>query len=108
MVGLLEPVYHENIVGRADIKEIFRVSKVGTIAGCYVTDGKVERSAMVRLLRDDVVIYDGMISSLKRFKEDAKEVLSGFECGAGLENYNDIKPGDVLEIYTLEEMKAEL
>ncbi len=108
MVGLLEPVYRENIVGHVDIKEIFHVSKVGTVAGCYVTDGKVERSAMVRLLRDDVVIYDGKISSLKRFKDDAKEVPSGSECGAGLENYNDIKPGDVLEVYTLEEMKREL
>ena len=108
MAGLLEPVYHENIVGRADIKEVFHVSKVGTVAGCYVTDGKVERSAMVRLLRDDVVIYDGKISSLKRFKDDVKDVSSGFECGAGLENYNDMKPGDVLEVYTLEEMKREL
>jgi len=108
MVGLLEPVYHENIIGRADIKEIFHISKVGTVAGCYVTDGKIERGAMARLLRDDVVIFDGKISSLKRFKDDVKDVPSGFECGAGLENYNDIKPGDVLEVYTLEETKMEL
>ncbi len=108
MAGLLEPVYNENTIGRADIKEIFHVSKVGTIAGCYVIDGKIERSANVRLLRDDVVIFDGKISSLKRFKDDVKDVLSGFECGIGLENYNDIKPGDVLEVYILEEMKAEL
>jgi len=108
MAGLLEPVYHENIIGRADIKEIFHVSKVGTVAGCHVTDGKIERGAMARLLRDDVVIFDGKISSLKRFKDDVKDVPSGFECGAGLENYNDIKPGDVLEVYTLEETKTEL
>lgn len=108
MAGLLEPVYNENIIGRADIKEIFHVSKVGTVAGCYVTDGKIERGAKVRLLRDDVVIFDGNINSLKRFKDDVKDVSSGFECGLGLENYNDIKPGDVLEVYTLEEMKAEL
>jgi len=108
MAGLLEPVYNENIIGRADIKEIFHVSKVGTVGGCYVTDGKVERGANVRLLRDDVVIFDGKISSLKRFKDDVKDVSSGFECGVGLENYNDIKPGDVLEVYTLEETKAEL
>ncbi|MBE9593735.1 MAG: translation initiation factor IF-2, partial [Proteobacteria bacterium] len=108
MEGLLEPVYNENIIGRADIKQIFHVSKVGTIAGCYVTDGKIERSAKVRLLRDDVVIFDGNLSSLKRFKDDAKDVSSGFECGVGLENYNDIKPGDVFEFYTLEEMKVEL
>ncbi len=108
MVGLLEPVYHENIIGRVDIKEIFHVSKVGTVAGCYVTDGRIERGAKIRLLRDDVVAFDGKISSLKRFKDDAKEVPSGFECGIGLENYNDIKPGDILEVYTLEETKAEL
>ena len=108
MEGLLEPVYNENIIGRADIKQIFHVSKVGTIAGCYVTDGKIERGAKVRLLRDDVVIFDGNLSSLKRFKDDVKDVSSGFECGVGLENYNDIKPGDVFEFYTLEEMKVEL
>jgi len=108
MAGLLEPVYNENIIGRADIKEIFHVSKVGTVAGCYVTDGKIERGAKVRLLRDDVVIFDGNLSSLKRFKDDVKDVSSGFECGVGLENYNDIKPGDVFEFYTLEEMKVEL
>ncbi|MFO8163608.1 MAG: translation initiation factor IF-2 [Thermodesulfobacteriota bacterium] len=108
MAGLLEPVYSEKIIGRADIKEVFHVSKVGTVAGCYVTDGKIERGAKARLLRDDVVVFDGNLSSLKRFKDDAKEVSSGFECGVGLENYNDIKPGDVFEFYTLEEMKAEL
>ena len=108
MAGLLEPVYNENTIGRADIKQIFHVSKVGTVAGCYVTDGKIERGAKVRLLRDDVVIFDGNLSSLKRFKDDVKDVSSGFECGVGLENYNDIKPGDVLEFYTLEEMKVEL
>jgi translation initiation factor IF-2 len=108
MAGLLEPVYNENIIGRVDIKQVFHISKVGTVAGCYVTDGKIERAANVRLLRDDVVIFDGNISSLKRFKDDVKDVSSGFECGVGLENYNDIKPGDVLEFYTLEEMKVEL
>jgi translation initiation factor IF-2 len=108
MAGLLEPIYRENTIGRADIKAIFHVSKVGTVAGCYVTEGSIERSAKVRLLRDDVVIFNGKISSLKRFKDDVKEVSSGFECGVGLENYNDIKPGDVLEVYTLEEIKQEL
>jgi translation initiation factor IF-2 len=108
MVGLLEPIYTENTIGRAQVKEVFHVSKVGSVAGCYVTDGKIERSAKVRLLRDDVAVYDGQISSLKRFKDDAKEVTTGFECGVGLENYNDIKPGDVLEVYTVEEKAAEL
>ncbi len=108
MAGLLEPIYRENIIGRADIKEIFHVPKVGTVAGCYVTDGHVERNANVRLLRDEVVVFDGKISSLRRFKDDAKEVQSGYECGIGLENFQDIKPGDVFEVYNLEEEEAEL
>jgi translation initiation factor IF-2 len=108
MAGLLEPVYTENIIGHVDIKEIFHVSKVGTIAGCYVSDGKIERDANVRLLRDDAVIFNGKISSLKRFKDDAKDVSAGLECGVGLQNYNDMKPGDILEVYKLEEGKAEL
>jgi translation initiation factor IF-2 len=108
MTGLLEPVFVENVIGHADIKDIFHVSKVGTVAGCYVTDGKIERDSNVRLLRDDVVVFNGKISSLKRFKEDVKDVSSGLECGVGLEDYNDIKPGDVLEVYRLEEMKQEL
>ena len=108
MVGLLEPVYTENTIGRADVKEIFHISKLGTVAGCYVTDGKIERNAKVRLLRDEVVIFDGQIGSLKRFKDDVKEVSSGLECGVGIEGYNDIKPGDVLEVYVIEETEAEL
>jgi translation initiation factor IF-2 len=108
MTGLLEPTYKETIVGRAEVKQIFHISKVGTVAGCYVTDGKAERNSKVRLLREEVVVYDGNVASLRRFKEDVKEVPTGFECGVGLENYNDIKPGDVLEFYALEEMKAEL
>jgi translation initiation factor IF-2 len=108
MAGLLEPVYEEHVIGRADIKEIFRIPKVGSVAGCYVTDGHIERNANVRLLRDDVVVFDGKIASLRRFKEDAKEVQVGYECGVGLENFQDIKPGDVFEVYQVEEVKAEL
>ena len=108
MVGLLDPVYKENIIGRAGIKEIFRVPKIGAIAGCYVNDGHIERNANIRLLRDDVVIFDGKMVSLRRFKEDVKEVQSGFECGIGLENFQDIKMGDVFEIYKMEEIEAEL
>jgi translation initiation factor IF-2 len=108
MAGLLEPVFKEHIIGRVDIKEIFHVPKVGTVAGCYVTDGRVERNANIRLLREDVVVFDGKIASLKRFKEDAKEVQSGYECGIGLQNFQDIKPGDVFEVYQIEEMEAEL
>jgi translation initiation factor IF-2 len=108
MAGLLEPVYEEHVIGRADIKQIFHVPKVGVVAGCYVTEGHVERNAKVRLLRDDVVVFDGKIASLKRFKEDAKEVQSGYECGIGLESFQDIKPGDVFEVYKMEEVEAEL
>jgi translation initiation factor IF-2 len=108
MAGLLEPVFKERVIGRADVKEIFRIPKVGSVAGCYVTDGHVERNARARLLRDDVVVFDGKIASLRRFKEDAKEVQSGYECGIGLENFQDIKSGDVFEVYEVEEVKAEL
>jgi translation initiation factor IF-2 len=108
MAGLLEPIYRENIIGRANIKQIFHVPKVGTVAGCHVTDGHIERNANVRLLRDDVVVFDGKIASLRRFKDDVKEVQSGYECGIGLENFQDVKPGDVFEVYNLEEEKAEL
>jgi translation initiation factor IF-2 len=108
MAGLLEPIYKENVIGRADVKEVFRIPKVGSIAGCYVTDGHIVRNANVRLLRDDVVVFDGKLSSLRRFKEDAKEVQNGYECGIGLENFQDIKSGDVFEVYEIEEMEAEL
>ncbi len=108
MEGLLEPIYKEHVIGHADIKEIFRVPKVGAVAGCKVTDGHIERNADVRLLRDDVVVFTGKIATLRRFKEDAKEVQSGYECGIGLENFQDIKPGDVFEVYQIEELQAEL
>ena len=108
MTGLLEPIYEEQIMGRAYIREIFHVPKIGSVAGCQVSDGHIERNANVRLLRDDVVVFEGKIASLRRFKEDVKEVQTGYECGIGLENYNDIKPGDVLEAYNMKEMKAQL
>jgi len=105
---MLEPTYSEKVIGSAEVRNTFQVPKIGTIAGCYVTDGKVERNAHVRLLRDGVVIYTGKISSLKRFKDDAKEVLAGYECGIGIENYNDIKVGDTLEAFVMEEVAAVL
>ncbi len=108
MEGLLAPDVREVYLGRAEVREAFNVSKVGTIAGCRVIDGKVKRNANIRLLRDDVVIVEGKISSLKRFKDDAKEVASGFECGIGIENYNDIKAGDVIEAFAMEEVAATL
>ncbi len=97
-----------NIIGRADIKEIFHIPKIGTIAGCQVTHGHIERNVHVRLLRDEVVVFDGKMASLRRFKEDVKEVQLGYECGIGLENFQDIKPGDVFEVYKIEEVEAEL
>ena len=108
MEGLLAPEVREVYLGRAEVRQAFMVSKVGMIAGCRVVDGKVRRNSQVRLLRDNVVIVEGKISSLKRFKDDAKEVTSGFECGIGIENYNDIKPGDVIEAYVMEEVAAKL
>ncbi len=108
MAGLLDPIYRDNIIGRADIKEIFHIPKIGTIAGCQVTHGYIERNVHVRLLRDEVVVFDGKMASLRRFKEDVREVQSGYECGIGLENFQDVKPGDVFEVYKIEEVEAEL
>ncbi len=108
MVGLMDSTYKEEIIGRANVRETFVIPKKGTIAGSYVTDGKIERGQNVRLLRDGVIMYDGKISSLRRFKDDAKEVLSSYECGIGIENFNDIKVGDVIECYYMEEIKPML
>ncbi|MGD8835256.1 MAG: translation initiation factor IF-2, partial [Desulfobacteraceae bacterium] len=108
IVGLMKSTFEERVLGRADVRETFHVPKVGTIAGCYVTDGKIERGTKCRLLRDGIVIYDGKNVSLRRYKDDVKEVQSGYECGIGLENYNDIKVGDVIESYYLEEIRPEM
>jgi len=98
MVGLMEPTFEEHFVGRAEVRQTFHVAKVGTIAGSYVTEGKIARGQLARLVRDGVVVHDGKIGSLRRFKDDAKEVQSGYECGIGIENFNDVKVGDVLEV----------
>jgi len=103
--GLLEPEFKESVIGRVEVHHTFRHSKLGTIAGCYVTDGKITNRASGRLLRNGVIIYEGKLSSLKRFKEDVKEVSSGYECGIMLENYNDIKEGDQIEAYVMVEEK---
>ncbi|HAR98420.1 MAG TPA: translation initiation factor IF-2, partial [Syntrophus sp. (in: bacteria)] len=108
MEGLLEPEYREVSQGRAEVRDIFKVPKIGTIAGCYVTDGKLARSSGVKLVREGVVLYDGRIASLRRFKDDVKEVATGFECGIGIENYNDIRIGDVIEAYVQEEIERKL
>ncbi|MFZ5898048.1 MAG: translation initiation factor IF-2 [Bacillota bacterium] len=106
--GLLEPEYREVVLGHAEIRKVFHASKLGNIAGCYVTEGKITRDAGVRLIRDGVVIYQGKLSSLKRFKDDVREVAQGYECGLTLENYNDIREGDELEFFTTEMIKREL
>ena len=108
MEGLLEPTLVEEDLGRAEVRDTFNVTKVGTVAGCYVISGKIVRNANARLLRDDVVIWTGKLRSLRRFKDDVKEVTTGYECGIGLENYNDVKPGDVIEAYQIKEVKTEL
>ncbi|HIF22598.1 MAG TPA: hypothetical protein EYQ27_11995 [Gemmatimonadetes bacterium] len=106
--GLLEPERRETIEGSAEVREIFKVSKVGTIAGCYVSEGRIDRKGHGRVVRDGIVAYDGEISSLKRFKDDVKEVRESFECGVGIANFNDIKVGDVIECYTIEEVARTL
>jgi translation initiation factor IF-2 len=108
MAGLLAPVQRENVLGRAEVRQVFSVPKIGNVAGCAVTNGKVTRSAMVRLLRDSVVIFDGRLGSLRRFKDDVREVAQGFECGMSIEGYNDVKPGDIIEAYEVQEVAAEL
>jgi translation initiation factor IF-2 len=108
MEGLLEPTYREHLLGRAQVLQLFNVRKMGTIAGSLITDGKVVRGSHARLLRDNVVIYDGKISSLRRFKDDMKECTQGLECGIWMENYNDVKPGDIIESYEMEEIQPRL
>ena len=99
--------YREVIQGQAEVRRLFKVPKVGVVAGCYVTDGKVTRNSEVRLLRDSVVIFTGKVGSLKRFKDDVSEVKQGYECGIGIANYNDVKLGDVIEFFVREEIAAE-
>lgn len=108
MVGMLDPTFVEKVIGSAEVRQTFQAPKVGTIAGCYVTDGKIDRNGSIRLLRDGVVVYTGKISSLRRFKDDAREVQAGYECGIGIENYNDIKVGDQFEVFVMEEKAAVL
>ena len=108
MEGMLSPDVEEKIICNIEVREIFKISKIGTIAGCMVQDGKLSRKSKVRLIRDGVVVYTGKLSSLKRFKEDVNEVKKGFECGMSIENFNDIKVGDVIEGYDNVEVKREL
>jgi translation initiation factor IF-2 len=108
LVGLMDSTYKEHVMGSAEVREVFHIPKVGAIAGCHVTDGKFERGQNIRVVRDGVQLYAGKNSSLRRFKDDVKEVNSGYECGIGVENFNDIKAGDVLECYYMEEIKPKI
>ena len=107
LVGMLKPTIEEHVLGQAEVRTIFKASKLGTIAGCMVTHGTITRNAMVRVLRNDVVVHDGKMGSLKRFAEDAREVAEGFECGILLDGFNDVKEGDVLEAYETREVARE-
>jgi translation initiation factor IF-2 len=108
MVGLLEPTYREKTLGRAEVRAIFRITRIGTIAGCYVQEGTIRRNASGRVLRDNVVVHEGRIASLRRMKDDADEVVSGFECGIGLGRFQDVKEGDIIESFMLEEVAPRL
>ncbi|MFA6055144.1 MAG: EF-Tu/IF-2/RF-3 family GTPase, partial [Thermodesulfovibrionales bacterium] len=107
--GLLEPTFKEKILGRAEVRQVFPISRIGTVAGCYVLDGTMIRTSDgMRVIRNNIVVYEGKIASLKRFKEDTKEVQAGYECGIMIENFNDIKAGDIFENYIIEKIAAKL
>ncbi|MBM3300791.1 MAG: translation initiation factor IF-2, partial [Deltaproteobacteria bacterium] len=108
MTGLLEPIQKETVVGRAEVRQTFNVARVGVVAGCYVTHGKIERSNLVRLVRDGVAVHQGKIFSMRRFKDDVREVQEGYECGIVLENYRDVKVGDEIEAFIIEQETAQL
>ena len=107
MKGMLAPKQREVALGRAECRQVYHVSNVGTVAGCYVLDGKITRAAQLRIVRDGIVIADDKIVSLRRFKDDVKEVAQGYECGIGLERFNDLKEGDIFEAYTIEEYRED-
>jgi translation initiation factor IF-2 len=108
MSGMLDPEYKEKYLGRAEVRALFKVPNVGVIAGSYVIDGKIQRNADVRVLRNGVIIYEGQLSSLKRFKDDAKEVAENYECGIGIKDFNDIKEGDTIEAFVMEEIPRQI
>ena len=105
MKGMLDPEFEEQVIGQATVRQVFKVSKIGTIAGSYVTDGKITRDSGIRLIRDGIVIFEGVIDDLKRFKDDVKEVRQGYECGITIKNFNDIKEEDVIEAFIMKEIE---
>ena len=106
--GMLAPERRETVEGTAEVRETFKITKLGTIAGCHVSEGRMDRKGHARVIRDGIVAYDSEVSSLKRFKDDVKEVREGFECGIGIKNFNDVKVGDLIECYTVEEVARTL
>jgi translation initiation factor IF-2 len=104
MKGMLDPEFKEVVQGHAEVRTTFKASSIGTIAGCYVTDGKISRNSEVRIIRNGIVVHEGTLASLKRFKDDAKEVATGYECGMNIERFNDIKEGDIIESFVIEEV----
>ena len=105
MKGMLAPKYEEQVIAHVEIRQLYKVSKVGTVCGCYVLDGKVQRGCKVRVVRDGIVIFEGEMASLRRFKDDVKEVAQGYECGITLEKFSDLKNGDIFEAYEIREIK---
>ena len=104
MKGMLEPEYREVLLGHAEVRNVFKITGAGIIAGCYVQDGKIQRNASVRVLRDNIVVFEGQLASLRRFKDDVKEVAEGYECGISIERFNDLKEGDILEAFVMEQI----
>ncbi|MCF0121616.1 MAG: translation initiation factor IF-2, partial [Oscillospiraceae bacterium] len=102
---MLAPKFREAVIAHAEVRQVYKVSHVGTVCGCYVQDGKIVRNCQVRVLRDNIVIHDGTLASLRRFKDDVKEVASGYECGLSVEKFNDIKEGDIIEAFIMEQIK---
>jgi translation initiation factor IF-2 len=105
MKGMLDPEFEEKVIGQVEVRQTFKVSKVGTIAGAYVTEGKITRDSSIRLIRDSIVIFEGELDTLKRFKDDVKEVATNYECGVTIKNFNDIKEGDIIEAYIMQEIE---
>ncbi|MFO7810077.1 MAG: translation initiation factor IF-2, partial [Candidatus Delongbacteria bacterium] len=106
--GMLKPLVTEELLGTAEVRQLFKVPKMGTIAGCYVLSGKVIRNALLKVIRDGIEIYQGKLNSLKRMKDDAKEVVAGYECGIGIENFNDLKENDIIEVFEYKETQRKL
>ena len=108
LAGMLKPEQHETLLGRAEVRALFRVPRIGVIAGCYVLEGTIVRNARARVVRDGVVVYESRVGSLRRFKDDVREVAEGFECGIGIENFNDVHEGDIIEAFEVREVAREL